>query len=461
MANILVIDDDTNILEVIQTRLEANGYYVETYANPLEALECVKEKTFDVIITDVRMPHIDGMELLRRVRNLHCDVPVILLTAYGTIPSAVEAMKQGAFQYLTKPFQGKHLVEEIENALAEQGRSHRVPPSENEMYFPGVYGVSPRMKDLYPKLERIVESESTVLVQGESGTGKELVAQMIHYNGTRKENRFVIMDCGATPASLIESELFGHTRGSFTNAMESRKGMFELAHNGTLFLDEISSLPLDLQTRLLRVLQEGQFKRVGENQMQSGDVRIIAATNLDLREQVEKGLFRLDLYYRLAVLKVELPRLQERKEDIPLLADFFLKNFAKKMRKEPMEWEDGAKEVLRTYHWPGNIRELKNVIEAGVVFSKGKVLSLDDLRSAGFKRGRTPEAPPPVLPEDLGGLSLPESLEQQEKGLILKALEQNNWIQKDAALQLGISPRVLCYKIKKLKLDPAADIAEP
>ena len=318
------------------------------------------------------------------------------------------------------------------------------------------------MKDLYPKLERIVETNSTVLIQGESGTGKELVAQMIHYNGKRKENRFVIMDCGATPASLIESELFGHTRGSFTNAMETRKGMFELAHRGTLFLDEISSLPLDLQTRLLRVLQEGQYKRVGENQMQSSDVRIIAATNLDLRDQVEKGFFRLDLYYRLAVLKVVLPPLRERKEDIPLLADFFLKNFSKKMRKEPMEWEEGAKAILQTYNWPGNIRELKNVIEAGIVFSKGKELSLEDLRSAGFKRGPIHEAASqPHFTENPEGLSLPDSLEQQERWLILKALEQNKGVQKDAAVQLGISPRVLCYKIKKLNIDSDAETTEP
>jgi len=291
-----------------------------------------------------------------------------------------------------------------------------------------------------------------VLIQGESGTGKELIAQMIHYNGKRKDHRFVILDCGATPVSLIESELFGHARGSFTNATDSRKGMFELAHRGTLFLDEISSLPLDLQTRLLRVLQEGQFKRVGENQMRRADVRILAASNVDLKEQVDKGLFRGDLYYRIAVLKVSLPPLCKRKEDIPLLADYFLKNFSKKMKREPMGCEEEVMDALTSHRWPGNIRELKNIIEAGVVLSKGCDLSLEDLLNAGFTLD--PSGNDSLDPSrDEQDLSLPESLERQERGLILKALKQNNWVQKDAAAELGVSPRVLCYKIKKLNID--------
>jgi DNA-binding NtrC family response regulator len=315
MANILVVDDDTNILEVIRTRLEANDYYVEIQADPLDALDCVKEKEFDVIVSDIRMPHIDGMEFLRRVQRLRWDVPVIMLTAYGTIQSAVEAMKHGAFHYLTKPFEGKQLLTEIEDALAERGRRQKPGVGKIGKYFPGVYGVSPRMTALYPLLERIIESDSTVLVQGESGTGKELVAQMIHYNGSRRDKRFVVMDCGATPGSLIESELFGHTKGSFTNATETRMGLFEMAHEGTLFLDEISSLPLDLQTRLLRVLQSGQIKRVGDSLMKKVDVRVLGATNLDLKEQVQKGEFRLDLYYRLAVLKIDLRPKNEKGSD--------------------------------------------------------------------------------------------------------------------------------------------------
>jgi len=454
MANVLVVDDDTNILEVIRTRLEANDYYVEIQSDPLEALECVKEKEFDVIVSDIRMPEIDGMEFLRRVQRLRWDVPVIMLTAYGTIPSAVEAMKLGAFHYLTKPFEGKHLLVEIEDALEERGRRQLPHAGKIGKYFPGVYGVSPKMKELYPLLERIIESDSTVLVQGESGTGKELVAQMIHYNGGRKDNRFVVMDCGATPGSLIESELFGHTKGSFTNATESRMGLFEMAHQGTLFLDEISSLPLDLQTRLLRVLQSGQIKRVGDNLMRKVDVRVIGATNVDLKEQVQKGAFRLDLYYRLAVLKVELPPLRERAEDIPVLADYFLQTFSRKMRKDPMEWGEGVKDALVVSDWPGNIRELKNIVEAAVVFSKGGSVEMEDLNWAGFSE----DAFQQVLLPGLSGLkpaqlSLPEYLERQERELIMTALKENDWVQKDAAEQLGISPRVLCYKIKKLKID--------
>ncbi len=461
MANILVIDDDINILEVIQTRLEANGYYVEAFSVPLDALERVKEQDFDVIVTDIRMPKVDGIEFLRRVRGLSWNVPVILLTAYGTIPNAVEAMKQGAFQYLTKPFLGKQLVEEIENALAERGRIQEASISETGKYFPGVYGTSPRMKALYPLLERIVESDSTVLVQGESGTGKELIAQMIHYNGQRKDKRFVIMDCGATPGSLIESELFGHTKGSFTNATDSRKGLFELAHNGTLFLDEISSLPLDLQTRLLRVLQEGQIKRVGDNQMRKVDVRVIGATNVDLKEQVQKGDFRLDLYYRLAVLKVDLPALRERSEDIPLLADYFLQSFSRKMKKDSMRFEDDVLDALVQNDWPGNVRELKNIIEAAVVFSKQNILTLEELHYAGFSMESLKIEEIEAVPvSEMEGLdfSLPDFIEKQEKTLIIKALEKNNWVQKKAAEQLGISPRVLSYKIKKLKLNFTSEL---
>jgi DNA-binding NtrC family response regulator len=452
MPNVLVIDDDPNILAVIQTRLEANGYGVETREDPLKALESLREKEFDVIVTDIRMPHIDGMELLRRAHRVRWNIPVILLTAYGTIPNAVEAMKQGAFQYLTKPFQGKELLKEIERALVERGKVYQHETGKGKVYFPGVYGVSAKMKTLYPLLERIIESDSTVLIHGESGTGKELIAQMIHHNGRRKDNRFVIVDCGATPRTLIESELFGHAKGAFTNASEARAGMFELAHHGTLFLDEISSLPVDLQTRLLRVLEQGQIKRVGENLMRNVDVRVIAATNVDLKEQVQKERFRLDVYYRLAVLNIELPPLRERQEDIPLLADYFLQDFSRKMKKAHMQWEDKALNELMAYEWPGNIRELKNTIEAAVVLSRGTVLSLEDLHCAGLRKEPMAEVFQANGRPDHAAGSLPEFIERQERELILEALEQNNWVQRGAAKQLGISPRVLNYKIKKLKI---------
>ncbi len=452
MPNILVIDDDPNILTVIQTRLEANGYLVEAHQDPLEALESLREKDFDVIVTDIRMPRIDGVELLRRAKRLCWNVPVILLTAYGTIPSAVEAMKQGAFQYLTKPFEGKQLLQEIELALGEHSKVDQENASEAEKIFPGVYGVSSKMKTLYPFIQRIIKSDSTVLIQGESGTGKELIAQMIHQNGRRKDNRFVIVDCGATPSSLIESELFGHAKGAFTNATRDRMGMFELAHNGTLFLDEISNLPLDLQTRLLRVLEQGQIRRIGENKIRDVDVRIMAATNVDLSWLLQEGGFRLDLYYRLAVLRIELPALRERQEDIPLLVDYFLQSFSRKMRKAPMQFREGVSDSLKQYQWPGNIRELKNVIEAAVVLSGGDVLSLEDLYLAGLSKEPAQEALRTSSQKDLKVRSLPEIVEGQERELILQALERNNWVQRGAAKQLGISPRVLNYKIKKLKL---------
>lgn len=459
MARILVVDDDLNILEVLRARLESGGYMVETRCDPIEALDSLKENVFDLIVTDIRMPRVDGIEFLRRVRNLRCEMPVILLTAYGTIPNAVEAMKQGAYEYLTKPFQGKQLLQIVQRALEESGRVRREVEAGEGFYFPGVYGTSAKMRELYPILERIIASNSTVLIQGESGTGKELIAQMIHCNGSRKENRFVIMDCGSTPGSLIESELFGHARGAFTSATESRKGLFEVADKGTLFLDEIGSMLLELQTRLLRVLQESQIRRVGENIMREVDVRVIAATNKDLREQVRKGLFREDLYYRLAVLTVELPPLRERKEDIPALADYFLRSFSKRMKKERLVFGEGVVETLMRYEWPGNVRELKNSIEAAVVLARGNVLGIDD-----FVRARSPcvrTSAEPDLTEtelvDVKEFSLPEYLERQERKLIIKALEDNDWVQKNAARQLGISPRVLCYKMKKMKIGlPAA-----
>ena len=457
MANILVVDDDLNILEVIQTRLEASGHNVEAHADPREALASLQEKDFDAILTDVRMPHLDGMEFLDRVRSLRWDIPVILLTAYGTIPSAVEAIKKGAFQYLTKPFQGKQLVEVLQAAIEERGGRRSVGDG---LFFPGVFGASPAIQALVPFLERIIQSDSMVLIQGESGTGKELFAEMIHYNGSRKNNRFVIMDCGATPGSLIESELFGHAKGSFTNATDIRKGLFEVADKGTLFLDEIGSMPLDLQTRLLRALQEGEIKRVGENLMREVDVRVIAATNRDLKELVNQGGFRLDLYYRLAVLRVDLPPLRERREDIPLLARTFLESFSRRMKREPMELTDRALAALAAHHWPGNIRELKNVIEAATVLARGRVLEPEDLALAGLPG--TPEWP--ALAE--GGkrgpasLSLPEYLMAQERELIVQALRENRWVQKDAARQLGISPRVMSYKIGRLKIQVPASDAE-
>ncbi len=455
MAKILIVDDDENILEVIRARLEASGYRVETFPDPLEALDLLREEACDLIVSDVRMPQIDGIEFLRRVRQLRHGVPVILLTAYGTIPSAVEAIKEGAFDYLTKPFQGKDLVKTVERALAEAAKSFSdVRAKADGKHFPGVYGTSQRMRDLYPLLERICETDSTVLIQGESGTGKELIAQMIHANSSRARERFVVLDCGAMPGSLIESELFGHAKGAFTHAAETRKGLFELADRGTLFIDEVSSLPMDLQPRLLRVLQEGQIRRVGENQMRSVSVRVVAATNVDLQDQVKKGLFRLDLYYRLAVLKIELPPLRDRKEDIPLLAEYFLQNFARKMKREPMRFEEGVLESLCRYPWPGNVRELKNVIEAGVVLSRGPVLTARDLGLAGFPGEEAVGAPGTDAGRDVEVPgSLPAYLESLERRIILKALEENNWVQKDAAEKLGISPRVLCYKIKKLEID--------
>lgn len=466
MATVLVLDDDPNILAVIETRLESNGYTVEAFSDPLEALERTQNKSFDLIVTDVRMPKLDGMEFLHRVRSHSCrNIPVIVLTAYGTIPNAVEAVKGGAFQYLTKPFQGKELLDQV--ALALEENKSRVNPSidKGPIQLPKVFCQSDKMKALFPILERIAMSASTVLIQGESGTGKELVARMIHSTGPRKGNNFVVMDCGSTPATLIESELFGHTKGAFTGATESRKGVFESADSGTLFLDEIGCLPLDLQTRLLRALQEGQIKRVGESQMRKVDVRVVAATNVDLKDEVKAGRFRLDLYYRLAVLNVEVPPLRERQADIPLLASHFLQQLSQQMKRSRMKFGENVVDTLTCYDWPGNIRQLRNMIEAAVVLSHDESISVADLHCAGLPRDLSscstlatsydsddqPEAATQEVP-----LAVPNIVEQHERKLILKALEENNWVQRRAAKQLRISPRVINYKIKKFNIGTPA-----
>jgi len=442
-AKILVLDDDPNIVEVIVTRLESMDFNVYGYTNPTKALNALRDDSYCVMITDLKMPNKDGMMVLQEAKRIDPDVEVIILTAYGSIEGAVKAIKEGAYDYIAKPFEPLELVTKIEKAIEKRELKQRVRFLEQEVgdsieYH--IYAESPAMKRTLSIARQVSESDSTVLIQGESGTGKELIAKMIHYESRRKRKKFVIMDCGATPPSLIESELFGYVKGAFTGAIKDKKGIIEEADLGTLFLDEIGNISLDMQTRLLRVIELGEFRRVGDLEPRHVDIRILAATNADLEAKVEEGTFREDLYYRLKVISIKLPSLRERKEDIAGLVQVFLSEFTKKTGKKIMGIEKEAMNILFAHQWHGNVRELKNVIESAVVLCKANIIGPDEILLSGIG--------------DEKGYSL-NTLEAQEKTLVVQALKKTNWIQKDAASLLGISRRVINYKIKKYNINPS------
>ncbi len=446
-GRILVVDDDSNILHVIRTRLQSENFDVDVASNGPEAIRRWGGNHYDVMILDVKMPEMDGLELMRRIQASNSHFQTIFLTAHGTIDSAVAAIKDGAFDYMTKPFDSRELVFRVERALEQTKLTSKVEELrqqiEGKYNFSAFCAKSSKMRSLLSLLERVIESDSTVLIEGESGTGKELMARVIHYEGSRKDQNFVTVDCGATPENLLESELFGHIKGAFTSANYTKKGLFEVAHQGTIFLDEISNISAEMQTRLLRVLQEGEIKPVGDVRIKKVDCRVIAATNKNLREMVREGEFREDLFYRLSVLNMVIPPMRERKEDIPLLASQFLKEFSKKMEKRVSAVDRDVMSLFLKYHWPGNVRELRNVIEAAVVMARDDHLTRNDLILTDFQR-------PMEEKLQVGAPSQRTVLREHERELIIDALKKCNWVQKDAAELLGISGRVINYKIKKL-----------
>ncbi|NIO05112.1 MAG: response regulator [Proteobacteria bacterium] len=446
-GRILVVDDDTNILHVVRTRLQSENFDVDVASNGPEAIKRWGGNHYDVMILDMKMPEMDGLELMRRIQTSNSHFQTIFLTAHGTIDSAVAAIKDGAFDYMTKPFDSRELVFRVERAMEQTKLTSKVEELrqqiEGKYNFSAFCAKSAKMRSLLSLLERVIESDSTVLIEGESGTGKELMARVIHYEGSRKDQNFVTVDCGATPENLLESELFGHIKGAFTSANYTKKGLFEVAHQGTIFLDEISNISAEMQTRLLRVLQEGEIKPVGDVRVKKVDCRVIAATNKNLREMVREGEFREDLFYRLSVLNMIIPPMRERKEDIPLLASEFLKEFSKKMEKRVSAVDRDVMSLFLKYHWPGNVRELRNVIEAAVVMARDDHLTRNDLILTDFQR--------PM--EEKLQVETPSQrtvLREHERQLIIDALKKCNWVQKDAAELLGISGRVINYKIKKL-----------
>ncbi len=442
--SILLIDDDDSLRRVIEFNLTEAGYKVQTAASGEEGLALFARGFFDAVITDITMPGMSGMEVLAKIRERSDGLPVIVITAYGTIESAVEAMKQGAFDYITKPFNRDELRLTLDKAL----RMRRLEKENVELRaeitdryrFESIIGSSEKIRDVLDMAGRVAASDASVLITGESGTGKELLAKGIHYNSPRTDGPFVAVNCAAIPENLIESELFGHVRGAFTGAVKDKEGKFELASSGTLFLDEIGDLRIDLQAKILRVLQERHVDRVGGKHPVSVDVRIIAATNKDIEQAVKEGVFREDLYYRLSVITLHMPPLRERKDDIPMLVQHFLKKFNRDL---DVRIDPEALTLLTAYGWPGNVRELENSIERASVLRRGEAI--------------TPAELPDKLRKEKASigniiLNLPDegiSLEDLEKNLIIKALEKHKGNQTRAAEYLGITRPTLIYRMDK------------
>jgi len=460
MENILVVDDEKNFLIVLKAVLEEEGYQVLTAQDAFFALEILSHTDVDTVLTDMKMPQMDGILLLEKIKQINPDLPVIIMTAYGTVEKAVEAMKKGAFDYVLKPFSNEELKINVRKAidmyhlLRENRRLNQA--LYQRYHFENLVGKSKPMQRIFDLIRKVANTKTTVLITGETGTGKELVAKAIHYNSGRKNGPFISVNCGALAESLLDSELFGHEKGSFTGAVALRKGRFELADKGTLFLDEVSEMSPALQVKLLRVLQEKEFERVGGTKTIKTDVRIITASNKDLKEEIEAGRFREDLYYRLNVVHVHLPPLRERTTDIPLLVAHFLKKYTKEMGKGELKVTPETLNILYNYSWPGNVRELENVIERAVVLCSEEEIKPEHLPE--HLREQDTSVHAEIFRHLPPNLKLPEILEEIEARFIKHALVQNNFVQAKAARTLGITKSLLQYKIKRYKLLSLKDL---
>lgn len=447
---ILVVDDDESVRWVTQAQLQQSGYAVDAAASGAEALERISAAAPDLVITDLMMPGMSGVELLREVREKYPEILVILVTAFGTVENAVEAMKAGAYDYITKPVNMDELRLIVRRGLEHldlQEEVRNLRANLNAKYgFENILGQSKGLLSVLDMASRAAQATSTVLIHGETGTGKELLAKAIHFNSRRKGRPFVTINCGAIPKDLLESELFGHVKGSFTGAFANKRGKVELADGGTLFLDEIGELPVELQVKLLRLIQQGEIEKLGVAGTEKVDVRIIAATHRNLQAMVEDGTFREDLYYRLAVIPLELPPLRERAEDIPELAQHFFVKAKNEQGRPEMALPQSLLPYFSAYRWPGNVRELENVIERVVVLSRGEEITLNDLPE--FLRRERPVAEEFHFDLPPQGISL----EAVEKELIVRALEKFHWNQTHAARYLDLSRKTLIYRMEKFGL---------
>lgn len=459
---ILVVDDDPAVRDVLQEALLQDEYSVSTAEDGAEAIQAVKDSVVHIVITDFQLPDIDGLEIIDRLAKLDAKIIPIMMTGFGTIETAVRAMKSGAFDFITKPFDLEAVAVVIRKAaevLRLRQENHLLRKAVRDQYrLEHLVGTSEPIQHVMEFVQKVADSDSTVMIQGESGTGKELVARMLHFNSLRKDRPLVPVNCGAIPENLLESELFGHEKGAFTGATHSRMGRFELANGGTIFLDEIGEMSLPLQVKLLRVLQEREFERVGGNRTIHVDVRIIAATNQDLDTLVEEKRFRKDLFYRLNVIPIVIPPLRERRSDIPLLIDHFLVRFNQSKRTDVSGLDPEALQMLTEYDWPGNIRELENMIERLVVLTKHGVLSIEDLPDKICRKPLGPELKEQFLRFNEDGINLSREVEQYEKHLIMEALRKANGVTSRAAQLLHLNRTTLVEKLKRKGVDPRSHL---
>lgn len=454
METILIVDDEKNYLTILTAILEEEGFEVLTALSGQEALEIQKTSDVDLVLTDMKMPVMDGIELLEHIKAIDPELPVVMMTAHGTVDKAVEAMQKGAYSYILKPFDNQRLIIYVKKAISvfqviKENRRLR-NTVESQYSFGNIIGKSKPMQDVFETIQKVAPSSATVLIEGESGTGKELVAKSIHFNSSRRNRPYVAVNCSALAESLLESELFGHERGAFTGAVAMKKGRFELADSGTLFLDEIGELSPNLQVKLLRVLQEKVIERVGGVRPLAVDIRIIAATNKNLKEEMVRGRFREDLFYRLNVVHIVLPSLKERKEDIRLLVNHFIDKYSSERKSDiPVSGVDQQVDRLfYDYSWPGNVRELENVIERVMILCPGDTIRVSDLPK-GFKDNVHNTLHLEGIPADA---KLYDTLAMIEKALIERALKMTNNVQAHAAELLGIGKSGLNQKLKKYNL---------
>jgi DNA-binding NtrC family response regulator len=465
-SRVLIVDDEELYRRALERILTRCGHSVVAARDAGEAMRVVSSEPIDLVLCDVRMPGISGLELIRQIRDADPDLPCIVVTGYGSAEQSVEALHAGAFWYLEKPFEQRSL--DVVRRLVERAIEHRRLRSENRLLqsqlrsryrFDNVIGQGAALRGVLDLVERVADSDSTVLITGESGTGKELIARAIHYNSRRADRMLVTVNCGAIPEELLESELFGHVKGAFTNAVANREGRFAAADGGTIFLDEIGDMSSNLQVKLLRVLQERSFEPVGSEKTVRVDVRVIAATNQDLADAIRRQSFREDLYYRLNVIPIEVPALRRRKEDIPVLVEHFLARLNQEKGRAVEGFAPAALERLMEYDWPGNVRELENLVERLVVLRGSGVIEEADL-PAGYRRsGESSDIPMPVVGP--GGLPFNEVIDRIETNLILQALEQTHWNKNRAAQLIGLNRTTLIEKIKKKKLEPSSGLRDP
>ena len=449
---ILVVEDEDRLRRVIQLQLTDAGYEVDLAPNGTDALRFVDRA--DLVLTDLKLPDMDGLEVLTHARQLNPAAPVVLMTAFGTVETAVDAMKKGAADFVLKPFSLDHLMSVIERALEMRSlrRENQLLKQElSQRYqFDNIIGRSDAMKEIFSTIARVAPSRATVLLCGESGVGKDMIARSLHFHSPRRDKAFVKIDCTAIPENLMESELFGYEKGAFTGAQQTKPGKFEQADGGTAFLDEIGDVPASIQVKLLRVLQDREFERLGSNKVRQIDVRILAATNVDLRAALEQGSFREDLYYRLNVVPINIPPLRERKEDVPFLAKHFLDRFASESARTGVTLTQDGLDRLLSYHWPGNVRELENVIERSLLLSNNDTLKAADIKLDMAPRPKAAAGDAPFVPDGM-------TLDEYEQAIIREAMRRANGNKSQAARILGLTRNALRYRLDQMGMNSGGD----